>query len=532
MLGRILDGMKPFFGTTSDVAMLSCAGSGGLEAAVVNTLSPGDRVLGVSIGAFGDRFAKIAGDLRRGRHQARRRVGLRGGRPTRSASALRTMPDAKAVLLTHNETSTGVMNPIADLAAADPRRGARGAHPRRQRVGPRRGPVRDGRLGRRRRRHRLAEGVDGGAGPRDGRGVASGRGPRWRPRRCRASTSTCGPTASPRPPARRRSRPRSRVVYQVDEGLRLMQAEGKDGGLRPPRGLRRRGAGRPGGPRLRAVRRPALRLEDRHRGEPPRRPRLEGVQRRDQAPRRRPRRRPGQADRQDLPARPSRVGDGRRDPRGHRRPRAGRPRAGPPGRARSRRSRRPQAAAARRPARLGERAGRGRARRVPPCPREGPRRRAHRARRASSASRAVHEVDERPGISRDELCAILPDYDALVVRSQVAGRRRADRRAGNRLQVIGRAGVGVDNVDLDAATAAGITVVNAPTGNTIAAAEHTLALLYGVARRVAAADASVRRGEWKRAAVHGPRAARPDARDRRARQDRPGDRGTRPSRWR
>jgi len=65
--------------------------------------------------------------------------------------------------------------------------------------------------------------------------------------------------------------------------------------------------------------------------------------------------------------------------------------------------------------------------------------------------------------------------------------------------VIGRAGVGVDNVDLDAATAAGITVVNAPTGNTIAAAEHTLALLSGVARRIAAADASVRRGEWKRA---------------------------------
>src|SRR3954451_14948898 len=61
MLDRILDGIKPFFGTTSDVAMLTTAGSGGLEAAIVNTLSPGDHVLGVSIGAFGDRFAKIAG---------------------------------------------------------------------------------------------------------------------------------------------------------------------------------------------------------------------------------------------------------------------------------------------------------------------------------------------------------------------------------------------------------------------------------------------------------------------------------------
>ena len=117
--------------------------------------------------------------------------------------------------------------------------------------------------------------------------------------------------------------------------------------------------------------------------------------------------------------------------------------------------------------------------------------------------RAAHEVDERPGIAREELCAILPDYDALVVRSQVQVDAAVIAAAGNRLQVIGRAGVGVDNVDLDAATAAGITVVNAPTGNTIAAAEHTLALLYGVARKVAAADASLRKGEWKRAQFTG-----------------------------
>ena len=93
---------------------------------------------------------------------------------------------------------------------------------------------------------------------------------------------------------------------------------------------------------------------------------------------------------------------------------------------------------------------------------------------------AHHEVDERIGCTREELGAILPDYDALIVRSQV----HVDAElisAGARLIVIGRAGVGVDNVDLDAATRAGITVVNAPTGNTIAAAEHTLALLYGVA---------------------------------------------------
>ncbi len=116
--------------------------------------------------------------------------------------------------------------------------------------------------------------------------------------------------------------------------------------------------------------------------------------------------------------------------------------------------------------------------------------------------RAQHEVDERPGLSRDELCGSIGDYDALVVRSQV----NVDAEliaAGRRLVVVGRAGVGVDNVDLDAATRAGITVVNAPTGNTIAAAEHTLALLFAIARRIAAADASVRRGEWKRSQFTG-----------------------------
>ncbi|HWP63339.1 MAG TPA: phosphoglycerate dehydrogenase [Candidatus Binatia bacterium] len=113
-----------------------------------------------------------------------------------------------------------------------------------------------------------------------------------------------------------------------------------------------------------------------------------------------------------------------------------------------------------------------------------------------------HDVDVRLGCSPDELRAIIGEYDALIVRSQV----KVDAAlidAGARLVVIGRAGVGVDNVDLEAATRAGITVVNAPTGNTIAAAEHTLALLFALARRIPAADASVRRGEWKRSQFTG-----------------------------
>jgi D-3-phosphoglycerate dehydrogenase len=116
--------------------------------------------------------------------------------------------------------------------------------------------------------------------------------------------------------------------------------------------------------------------------------------------------------------------------------------------------------------------------------------------------RTDHDVEVRTGLERSEFLRILPEYDALLVRSQVQADAEAVA-AGTRLQVIGRAGVGVDNIDLAAATEAGIVVVNAPTGNTIAAAEHTLALLFALARHVPAADASLRRGEWKRALFTG-----------------------------
>ena len=116
MLARILDGIKPYFGTTSDVAMITTAGTGGLEAAVVNVLSPGDRVLGVSIGSFGDRFAKIA----RTYGADVTKIEVEWGQaadPSTLRAELELAPGYKAVLLTHNETSTGVMNPIGDLAA-------------------------------------------------------------------------------------------------------------------------------------------------------------------------------------------------------------------------------------------------------------------------------------------------------------------------------------------------------------------------------------------------------------------------------
>src|SRR5215212_4361590 len=116
LLERVQSGMKPYFGTTGDIAILSCAGTGGLEAAVVNTLSPGDGVLAVSIGAFGDRFAKIAEAYGANVDRVAAEWGWAAA-PDEVRERLAT-GEYRAVLLTHNETSTGVMNPIEELAAA------------------------------------------------------------------------------------------------------------------------------------------------------------------------------------------------------------------------------------------------------------------------------------------------------------------------------------------------------------------------------------------------------------------------------
>ena len=116
--------------------------------------------------------------------------------------------------------------------------------------------------------------------------------------------------------------------------------------------------------------------------------------------------------------------------------------------------------------------------------------------------RAHHEVDEKIGLTPEELAAIIGDYDALLVRSQVKVTAEILAHA-TRMVVIGRAGVGVDNVDLEAATKAGIVVVNAPTGNTVSAAEQTITLMLALAHKTAAADASMRRGEWKRSSFTG-----------------------------
>jgi D-3-phosphoglycerate dehydrogenase len=107
------------------------------------------------------------------------------------------------------------------------------------------------------------------------------------------------------------------------------------------------------------------------------------------------------------------------------------------------------------------------------------------------------EVEERPGLSRDELKTVIGGYDGLALRS--ATKVTADLLdAAPRLKVIGRAGIGVDNVDVAAATARGIVVMNTPFGNSITTAEHAIALMFALARELPAADASTQAGKWEK----------------------------------
>ncbi|KAB2076182.1 hypothetical protein ERO13_A06G021600v2 [Gossypium hirsutum] len=107
-------------------------------------------------------------------------------------------------------------------------------------------------------------------------------------------------------------------------------------------------------------------------------------------------------------------------------------------------------------------------------------------------------VDCSYNLSPEELCTKISLCDALIVRSGTKVTREVFESAMGRLKVVGRAGVGIDNVDISAATEHGCLVVNAPTANTIAAAEHGIALLTAVSRNVAQADASVKAGKWER----------------------------------
>ncbi len=111
--------------------------------------------------------------------------------------------------------------------------------------------------------------------------------------------------------------------------------------------------------------------------------------------------------------------------------------------------------------------------------------------------RRVADVDIKPNLSEKELVSIIGNYDALIVRSQTQVTAPVILAA-NKLVIIGRAGVGVDNIDIEAATEKGIVVVNAPTGNTVSAAEHTIALMLALSRHIPQANNSLKACQWKR----------------------------------
>jgi D-3-phosphoglycerate dehydrogenase / 2-oxoglutarate reductase len=112
------------------------------------------------------------------------------------------------------------------------------------------------------------------------------------------------------------------------------------------------------------------------------------------------------------------------------------------------------------------------------------------------------QVDRKTDLSREELLDYIGEYDALLVRSQTLVNRELILK-GKKLKAIGRAGVGVDNIDLDAATEHGVVVVNAPDGNTMSTAEHTMAMLMAMARKIPQAYYSLKQNQWNRKAFVG-----------------------------
>jgi D-3-phosphoglycerate dehydrogenase / 2-oxoglutarate reductase len=116
--------------------------------------------------------------------------------------------------------------------------------------------------------------------------------------------------------------------------------------------------------------------------------------------------------------------------------------------------------------------------------------------------RKAGNVTSNPKVTPEELAKVLPEYDALIVRSRTKV-KGALLDAGSKLKVVGRAGVGIDNIDVAKATEKGITVVNSPMAASIAVAEHTLGLMLAMARLIPQADASIKAGRWEKSAFMG-----------------------------
>ena len=114
----------------------------------------------------------------------------------------------------------------------------------------------------------------------------------------------------------------------------------------------------------------------------------------------------------------------------------------------------------------------------------------------------VADVTSKPKITTEELIAELPQYQALVVRSRTKVTKQVID-AGTSLKVIGRSGVGVDNIDVDAATVKGIAVVNSPLAATVSVAELTMGLIIAMSREIPRGDSAMKNGEWLKSGLNG-----------------------------
>ena len=107
------------------------------------------------------------------------------------------------------------------------------------------------------------------------------------------------------------------------------------------------------------------------------------------------------------------------------------------------------------------------------------------------------DIDNKPGMTKEELLAVVDQYDGIAIRSSTKITAEIIKAA-KKLKVVARAGIGVDNVDIPAATAAGVIVMNTPFGNSITTAEHAISLMLALARELPAANASTQAGKWEK----------------------------------
>ena len=472
--------LKRLFQTSAEVIPLACSGTGAMEAAVVNTLSAGDRVVVVRAGKFGDRWLDLAKayglnviDLSAPFGQT-----VDAGR---LAEALKSHPDVKAVLVQHSETSTGVLHDVRAYAAVTRQHDAILVVDAVSSLGIADLPMDAWDI------DVVISGSQKGLMLPPGLGFCALNEKAWR----KTKSSTLPKfyfnlTDELKYVAKNEVRftPAVSIVVGLREALGLLEAEGLANVFKRHDRLAR--ATRAGVEALglelfaKATPSPAVTAVAAPKGVDSEKIVADVLA----EPQHHDRRRAGRDEGQALPPGPHGL---LRRVRRHQRAARRSSRCSPRSASRSTSGR--ASAPPRRSSPRSREAGSGRRRAPGRRRRRAPQARARRRRRVGSLGE--RELAERIG-----------EYEGLIVRSATKVTRAAIE-AGQRLEVIGRAGAGVDTIDVDAATKRGVIVMNTPGGNTTAVAEHTLGLLLALARRLPAADATLKAGRWEKNRLQG-----------------------------